>query len=35
MTYYRCMRHISNGGIDETNPGVNMVGVDYIFRIFR
>lgn len=23
--------HISNGGIDEDNPGVNMVGVDFVF----
>ena len=23
--------HISNGGIDENNPGVNMVGLDFVF----
>jgi len=23
--------HISNGGIDEDNPGVNMVGIDFVF----
>jgi len=24
-------QHISNGGIDDTNPGVNMVGLDFVF----
>lgn len=23
--------HISNGGIDDTNPGVNLIGVDFVF----
>ena len=23
-------QHISNGGIDEVNPGVNMIGIDVV-----
>jgi len=26
-------QHTSNGGIDETNPGVDMLGFDYVFRL--
>lgn len=24
-------QHISNGGLDEVNPGVNMIGLDFVF----
>ena len=26
-------QHTSNGGIDEINPGVDMLGIDYAFRL--
>lgn len=26
-------QHVSNGGINDTNPGINMVGIDFTFRM--